>query len=84
MYFTFCQLYDYRTVLQYAHRLWVMNRLTLLQDAWKEERITLDLTEKLNNEIRLIISVYLDKSFALGSVRECNPSGKQRSINIYH
>jgi hypothetical protein len=52
----------------------------MLQDIWQEERITHDLTEKLNNKIRLIISVYSDKSFALGSVRECNPSGKQGSI----
>jgi hypothetical protein len=52
----------------------------MLQDTWQEERITHDLNENFNNKIRLIISVYPDESFALGSVRECNPLGKQGSI----
>jgi hypothetical protein len=52
----------------------------MLQDTWQEERITHDLNEKLNNKIRLIISVNRDESFALGSVRECSPSGKQGNI----
>jgi hypothetical protein len=52
----------------------------MLQDTWQEEKIIHNLTEKWNIKIRLIISVDRDQSFALGSVRECNPLGKQGSI----
>jgi hypothetical protein len=51
--------------------------LTMLQDTWQEERIIYNLIAGWTDEIRLIISVSQD--FALGSVRECSPLGKQRS-----
>jgi hypothetical protein len=51
----------------------------MLQDTWKEERITYDLTAGWTNNVRLIISGYENEHFALGSIRECTPLGKQQS-----
>ena len=48
----------------------------MLQDAWKEKRITCGLDAGWESGIRITIFGLLDYFFALGSVRECNPLGK--------
>jgi hypothetical protein len=49
----------------------------LLQDAWQEEQIIYDLTAAWEKGVKVIISNYGNESFAMGSIRECNPLGKQ-------
>jgi hypothetical protein len=49
----------------------------LLQDAWQEEQIIYDLTASWDKGVKVIISNYGNESFVMGSIRECNPLGKQ-------
>jgi len=55
---------------------YVMKWSTMLQGTWKEKRITHRLDAGWESGITLNIFGFLDSSFALGSVRECNPLGK--------
>jgi hypothetical protein len=54
---------------------YVMILSTMLQGTWKEERIVYGLGAEWTRKIRVSISASGDGFLALGSVRECNPSG---------
>jgi hypothetical protein len=55
----------------------------LLQSTWKEERIIYDLSEAWEKRVKLIIFIYRNQSLSMGSVRECNPLGKQGSGALF-